>query len=341
MRSLLPAVLLLSSATAYAQLKLPDASPAATTEQTIGITDIKVVYHRPGVNGRAIWGELVPYNDVWRTGADENTLVSFSSDVKIAGKPLHAGTYGLHAIPTTKDWTIIFSNATTSWGSFSYDQKEDALRVTVTPRAEANNEERLLYRFDDLGDSKGTLVLRWEKIAVPIAIEIETPKVVMASIRNELRGQAGYRDTNLTTAARYWLRNGGDLEEALKLADRAIEAGGQYPAHMIKAQILDKKGDAKLAAAERTKAEPLATANDLVRVGYGQFNEKKYDDAIKTLTGATKRFPDSVNAYSVLGNALAAKGDKPGATAAYNKALALAKDPGQKKDIQADLAKLK
>ncbi|HEX7837259.1 MAG TPA: DUF2911 domain-containing protein [Kofleriaceae bacterium] len=332
---------MLSSATAYAQLKLPEPSPAATTEQTIGITEVKVVYHRPATNGRTIWGQLVPYGEPWRAGANENTIVTFSSDVKIGGKPLHAGTYGLHMIPTAKDWTIAFSNVSTAWGSFTYDQKEDALRVTVTPRTETTSEERLSYGFDDVSDTKATLVLHWEKLAVPVAIEVDTPKVVMASVRGELRGLAGFRAEPLTQAARYWLRNGGNLDEALKFADTALQRGGGYGTHMIKAQILEKKGNAAGAADERTKAQAVATENDLLGTAYGQLNDKKVDEAIKQFLAITQRFPESWNAQDSLGEALALKGDKEGAMAAYNKALSLAKEPAQKKRIQAAIAKLK
>src|SRR5437660_203945 len=124
-------VVTLAAATAAAQtpgLTLPEQSPATSVSQTVGLSTLKISYHRPGVGGRKIWGGLVPYGEVWRAGANENTTISFSSPVKIAGKPLAAGSYGLHMIPTSKEWTVIFSNMTTAWGSFSYDQKEDALR---------------------------------------------------------------------------------------------------------------------------------------------------------------------------------------------------------------------
>ena len=341
MRALLTLAIVLSSATAYAQLKLPEPSPAATTEQTIGITEVKVVYHRPAVNGRTVWGQLVPYGEPWRAGANENTTVTFSSDVKIGGKPLHAGTYGLHMIPTAKDWTIAFSTVSTAWGSFSYDQKEDALRVTVTPRTEATSEERLSYRFDEVSDTKATLALHWEKLAVPIAIEVDTPKVVMANVRAELRGQAGFRPEALTQAARYWLRKDGNLDEALKFADRAIERGGQYAPRMVRSQILEKKGNAAAATEERNKAMAIATENDFNQTAYGLINDKKLDDAIKLLQTATKRYPQSANLHDSLGEALAEKGDKPGARAAYSKALALAKEPAERKRIEASIAKLK
>ena len=341
MRALLTAAILLSSAPAFAQLKLPEPSPAATTEQTIGITEVKVVYHRPAVNGRTIWGQLVPYNEPWRAGANENTLATFSSDVKVGGKPLKAGTYGLHMIPTAREWTIAFSNMTTAWGSFTYDPKEDAARITVTPRTEPTSEERLSYGFDDVTDSKGTLVLRWEKLAVPIAIEVDTPKVVMASVRGELRGLAGFRSETLTQAARYWLQHGGNLDEALKFADTAIQRGGQYQSHMVKAMILDKKGNAAAAAEERSKAQAVATENDLNQSAYTLINDKKVDEAIKVLMAATQRFPEAWNLQDSLGEALALKGDKAAAHAAYTKALSLTKDPAQKKRIEGAIAKLK
>src|SRR5688572_28068888 len=170
------AVNLLTAATAVAQPRLtaPEPSPRAHVEQSVGLTEIAVTYHRPAVDGRKVWGALVPYGEVWRSGANENTTISFSSDVKIGGKPLRAGKYGLHTIPTAKEWTVIFSTANTSWGSFTYDQKEDALRVTVTPRPLTAHEERLSYRFDEPSNTKVTLTLAWEKLAVPIAIEVDT-----------------------------------------------------------------------------------------------------------------------------------------------------------------------
>src|SRR6187401_3267360 len=128
-------VSLLVSAVAAAQgLTGPNASPAASVSQTIGLTDIAVTYHRPATNGRKIWGGLVPYDQVWRAGANQNTTISFSTPVTVNGTKLAAGTYGLHMIPTASQWTVIFSNESGAWGSFSYDQKEDAARITATPQ---------------------------------------------------------------------------------------------------------------------------------------------------------------------------------------------------------------
>jgi hypothetical protein len=339
------ATLALFAATTAAQaqvaLKLPEASPAATVSQTVGLTEITVVYHRPAVGGREVWGKLVPYGEPWRAGANENTTIMFSSDVKIGGKPLPAGSYGLHMIPTAKDWTIAFSKMSAAWGSFTYDQKEDALRVTVTPRANAASEERLSYRFDDPSETKTTLVLSWEKLSVPIAIEVDTPKVVMASIRQQLRSLPGFGWQGPSQAANYWLRNGGPLDEALKLVDRSIQMNENYQNLSVRAAILEKQGNAKGAADLRAKAQTLATEADLNQAGYRLLADKKIDEAIKLFQANVDHHPDSWNAQDSLGEALAGKGDKPGAIAAYTKALALVKDPTQKKRIEATLAKLK
>jgi hypothetical protein len=331
-----------TAATASAQrLSVPEDSPPARVQQTVGLTEIAVSYHRPAVAGRAVWGQLVPYGEVWRSGANENTTISFSSDVKVAGKPLRAGTYGLHTIPTAKDWTVIFSTATTAWGSYTYDPKEDALRVTVTPRPLPAHEERLSYRFDDVSNTKATLTLAWEKLGVPIAIEVDTPKVVMAKMRAELRGSAGFTGESWVQAAAYWLRNGGSLPEALKMIDRSIGMGPTYGNLTTRADILEKQGNAAGAKEARAKAQPLATERDLNLVGYGLLREKKLDAAIAVFRDVVQRYPQSWNAQDSLGEALAQKGDKAGAVAAYEKAHAMVADPTQKKRIAQELAKLK
>jgi hypothetical protein len=331
-----------ATSTAHAQvgLKLPDQSPAASVSQTLGLTEVTVNYHRPGVNGRPIWGALVPYNETWRAGANENTTITFSTDVKIGGKPLRAGTYGLHMIPTAKDWTVAFSTMTAAWGSFTYDQKEDALRVTVTPRP-SPMEERLVYRFDDPGETKTTLVLAWEKLAVPISIEVDTPKIAMASVRNQLRGPAGFSWQGYNAAARYWLRHGGPLDEAMKLVDRSIGMSPTFQNQSTRAAILEKQGNAKAAAELRAKALPLASEADMNQLGYQLLGDKKVDEALKVFKANVEKYPESWNAQDSYADALAGSGDKAGAIAAYTKALSLTKDPVQKKRIEGVLAGLK
>src|SRR3954465_5896088 len=177
-------------ASVRADLILPDVSQAAVIKQRVGLTDIKITYHRPLVNGRKIWGGVVPLGEVWRAGANENTVIDVSDPITVEGQALPKGTYGLHMIPTADTWTVIFSKMNTAWGSYTYDQKEDALRVTVKPRP-TEMEEALEYEFEDLKEDSATMTLKWEKIAVPVKIAV-TPEATLANIRGQMRGRAQY-----------------------------------------------------------------------------------------------------------------------------------------------------
>src|SRR3954463_8123274 len=201
-------------ASVRADLILPDVSQAAAVKQRVGLTDIKVTYHRPLVNGRKIWGGLVPLGEVWRAGANENSVVDFSDAVTVEGQPLPKGTYGLHMIPTADTWTVIFSKMSTAWGSYTYDQKEDALRVTVKPRA-TEMEEALEYEFEDLKADSATMTLKWEKVAVPVKIAVP-PEATIANIRGQMRGRAQYEWEATNQAANYCLTHKVNLDEALK-----------------------------------------------------------------------------------------------------------------------------
>jgi|ERR1035437_3558515 hypothetical protein len=145
-------------------------SSKAGVFQTIGITDVNVSYSRPGVKNRKIWGELVPYNKVWRAGADEATKITFSTDVMIEGKKLPAGAYGFFAIPGENEWTLIFNKIADQWGAFTYNESEDALRIKVKPVANSNH-DWLLYSFTEMTPTTAQLNLIWEKLKVPFKIE--------------------------------------------------------------------------------------------------------------------------------------------------------------------------
>src|SRR5437899_8369988 len=173
------------------ELNIPRVSQRGTVSQRIGLTDITIAYHRPAVGGREIWGKTVPYGKVWRAGANENTTITFTDDVTVEGKPLAAGSYGLHTFPDKDQWTIIFSKNSTSWGSFSYDEKEDALRVSVKPHA-AEPFETLTYTFDDVKPDSAVATLRWEKLAVPFQIGVDVKAVVVPGIKKELRHVGGF-----------------------------------------------------------------------------------------------------------------------------------------------------
>jgi hypothetical protein len=334
----------LASSVAVAQappLKTPEASPAARVEQTVGLTRLAVDYHRPAVNGRKVWGALVPFGEVWRAGANENTVFSTTSPVKVGGKTLAAGSYGVHMIPTANDWTVIFNRTTTGWGSFSYDAKEDALRVTVRPVTTGENEERLSYRFDDPTDKAATLTLRWEKLAVPVRVDIDTPQVVMASMRSELRGLPQFFWQPWAQAAQYWLQNGGNLDEAQRFADKAATFGDHFATLRVRGLLAEKKGDRKQAEALRAQALTVAEENELNQFAYGLLGQKKIDEAIAIFARNVKEHPQSWNAYDSLAEAYAVKGDKTAAVENYTRALGLVKDAANKKRIGETLSKLK
>src|SRR3982074_1387763 len=173
------------------ELNVPRLSQRAQITQRVGLTDITIVYHAPLANGRELFGKTVPYGQVWRAGANENTTISFTDDVSVARHPLTAGTYGLHMIPNADQWTIIFSKNSTSWGSFSYDEKEDALRVNVKPGL-GENHEALEYTFDDMKPDATAVTLRWGKMAVPFHVSVDLNTITERSIRNQLRNTGGF-----------------------------------------------------------------------------------------------------------------------------------------------------
>jgi len=229
------------------QVDFPRPSPNASVSQMVGITDIALHYSRPGVKNRKIWGGLVPYGEVWRTGANENTTISFSTPVRIGGHELAAGTYGLQTIPAAGDWTIIFSKDAQLWRAFDYKPEHDALRVQATPRP-AEMEERMSFDFADLSDPSVTVVLRWERLAVPFAIEVDTPKLVVARAQSKV----GWRALN--QAAAYCLQTGSCGDEGLRWSDAAVALAGNFATYQTRAQLLAKKGDYREAVASAEKA---------------------------------------------------------------------------------------
>lgn len=324
-----------------APLTLPDASPRASVSQTVGLTDITISYHRPAVNKRKIWGDLVPYNEVWRAGANENTTIAFSTPVTVGGKKLPAGTYGLHMLPGDKEWSVMLSSVASAWGSFSYDAKEDAVRFTVTPSTVPGSEERLEYRLEDPTDNSVNVVLSWEKLRLSFPITADTKAVVLDSLKSQLRGLPRFSWQGWNQAAQWSLRNDVDLDQALAWADRSIGVQANFQNLRTKAAILEKKGDAKTAQELRDRAMKIATETDVNTYGYQLIGEKKVDEAIAIFRKNVKDHPDSWNTYDSLGEALAAKGDKKAALESYTKALSMTTDPDQKKRINGILAKLK
>jgi len=340
---LLAGALVLAAVPATAQLPpldVPQASPAASVSQRIGLTDITITYHRPAVNNRKIWGELVPYDQVWRAGANENTTIEVSTPFTIGGKQLPAGTYGLHTLPGQSSWSVMLSSTSTAWGSFSYDEKEDVARFQVQPKP-ADMEERLEYRFENPTDDSVDVVLQWEKLAITIPIKIDLNATVTASLQKQLRGLGRFGWQAWNQAAQWELQHNGDLAQGLKWADQSITTQKTFANLRTKAAILEKQGDTAQAEALRADAMKIANENDINLYGYSLLGQKKTDEAIAVFRKNVKDHPDSWNTYDSLGEALAAKGDKKAAVESYSKALTMTSDPVQKKRINDILAKMK
>lgn len=331
------APLLLAQAPA---LVLPEASPRAQISQKVGLTDIEVIYHRPAVNGRKVWDGLVPYGQIWRAGANENTVVAFSTPVSVGGSTLPAGRYGLHMLPTATEWTVIFSSQSQGWGSYSYEPKEDVARVKVTPVA-SEPTERLAYTFDEPENKGVTLSLRWEKLRIPIRIEVDTNQAVILSLRDQLRGLAQFFPECWSGAAGWCVRNDVNLEEAQKWVDRSLALRESFAGLRIKAALMEKKGDVAGAEALRAKALTIATEAEVNQQGYVLLGQKKLDEAIALFQRNVKGHPDSWNAYDSLAEAYALKGDKAQALLNYRKAFDMVKREDQRTRIQQELDKLK
>jgi tetratricopeptide (TPR) repeat protein len=259
--------------------------------------------------------------------------------VTVNGKPLAAGAYGLHMIPTSGDWTIAFSNVSWAWGSFSYDEKEDALRVSAKPQP-AEFQERLSYSFDDPTEKSVDVALRWEKLRVPFTVEVDTPAVVVASLRKELRDLPRFSWQGWNQAAAYSLRNKVNLDEAMTWADRSINMQENFNNLRTKAGLLEAKGDTAAATALRDKAMKIATEADINAYGYQLLGAGKTDEAIETFRKNVRDHPASWNTYDSLGEAYDRKGDKKLAAENYRKAQAMTKDPEQKKRIDGILKRL-
>ena len=245
-----------SVAAQSALLNLPRASQHARITQRIGITDVTIDYHRPLLGDRK--GLLLAYGQVWRAGANENTTIQFSDPVTIEGQTLPKGVYGLHMIPGESSWIVIFSKNSTSWGSFTYEKAEDALRVTVKPHA-AENQEALAYDFDDPAPTSAVITMRWGKVAVPFKVEVNTPEIVEESLRNQLRSRVQFEWQAWMDAASYLLDNKLSAEEALRYASSSIDNEDRFENEIVKSRALTALGCNDVARAARDKAIGLGT----------------------------------------------------------------------------------
>ena len=289
-------------------LDIPRDSQHSVLTQRIGITDITINYHRPLVKSRVIWGKVVPYGEVWRAGANENTTITVTDPVTVEGQPLATGTYGLHMIPTENQWTVIFSRVYTAWGSFTYKQDNDALRVTVKPQP-SDFREALTYDFDDVKKDSAVATLRWEKIAVPFKIAVDVNETVKASLHNQLQGLRQYTWEAWDDAATYLLTNKFDLEEALQYEETSIRTEPRFDNFLTKSQILEAMGRKDESQAAQNEAIARATAAQLYVWGRRLQQQGKQEEAFDFYRKAAKKDPNDWAAHDGIARIYSAKGD--------------------------------
>jgi hypothetical protein len=264
--------LAISAASAFAQgppaLKLPRASQNAGVTQTLGTTELAVKYCRPGVKGRAIWGALVPYDQPWRTGANEVTTFSTSDTLQVEGQTLPAGTYGIVTIPTATTWTVVFSNQKDMWGAYTYDPKQDQLRVTVTPQP-AEMVEWMQFTIDVTAPNAAELALRWEKLRVPVRLSVDVNARILANARTAVAGADTWAWNMPFMAANYAFDNGMITDETAGWAARAVKlAPDNWRTVSLDAKYAQKAGRTKEAVEHMTRAIALLKANKDSRPEY-------------------------------------------------------------------------
>ena len=253
------------------KFEFPDASQHATITQRIGVTDISVEYSRPDKRGREIFGGLVPYGKVWRTGANSPTKIKFSDAVKIGGQEVPAGEYALYTIPNENEWSIVLSKNLKLWGAYGYKPDADALRVNVKPTALADAVETFTIGFDNLKDDSATLALEWDKTRVPVELTVNTMEKVTGAIEAALKNPRELKAPFYYKAASFYFEHDKDLAQAAKWMDQALakQEPAAYYMYYKKAQIeakLGHKEEAKAAAEksiELLKAEPEPDASAL------------------------------------------------------------------------------
>jgi hypothetical protein len=279
-----------ASAQAPPAVRLPRPSQKASVMQTIGVTDVTITYSRPGVKGRKIWGDapaaatatgtatlddsrsrlkdapIVPYGHVWRAGANEATTFAVTDDVLINGQKLAAGTYSLHTIPGKDEWTIIFNSDAGQWGSFSYDEKKDALRVKAKPETTADNQEWLAYEIPEVGPNSARVNIRWERLRVPFTVEVPNVEALMrAKVDAAIAANPTAWQIPLQVANQY--ANDDKWDEALKWADQSIKVKETFQNLATKAQLLFEAGrkDEAFAVADKAVERGKADKADTTR----------------------------------------------------------------------------
>ncbi|MGE5233969.1 MAG: DUF2911 domain-containing protein [Acidobacteriota bacterium] len=335
-----------------------------TVVQQIGLVRVSIDYSSPHVHSPSgedrrgkIWGGLVPYGMTnlgfgtcgdqcpWRGGANENTVFTTSHDIKMQGQPLPAGSYGLHFIPGKDEWTVVFSKNSTSWGSFYYDAKEDALRVKAKPQASPYREV-LTYDFTERRDDTATVALEWEELALPLVITVDdVPGLYVENMRRELRSTAGFDWRGWEAAAQYCVQNKTHLEDGLAWAQAAVSGqNGQENFQTLSTLSQLQGATGKEAEAQKTMDRalnhPTAGPNELHQFGRQLLAQKKPEEALKIFQLNARRHPNQWPVHFGLMRGYSALGKYKESLAEARLALAQAPDPSYKKILETMIEKL-
>jgi tetratricopeptide (TPR) repeat protein len=360
-KNLLSIVMVLFALSANCQIPLTvlpsGGNKKASVSERIGITDITIHYDRPGVKGREgrIWGQLVPvgFTDLgfgssksapWRAGANENTTIEFTNAVKIEGSQIPAGRYGFFIAYGPDESTLIFSRNATSWGSFFYDEREDALRVKVKPIALDRSVEWLKYEFLNETENSATVSLQWEKLMIPFKIETDYVNDQLNSFRNELRTNKGFQWESWNQAAQWCLQREVNLDQALLWADSAISPGfggdQSFIAHSTKAGILTKLGRKDEASSLMKKAYSFANMFQMHNYGRNLIAQKNPKEALVVFKMNFDKNPNQFTTLVGLARAYSANGDYKTALKYLSQALPLS-PLAQKSNVETMISKLK
>jgi len=266
---LLLVALFIANLATVAQVKTPQPSPKAVLNQLVGLTTFEIEYARPGMKARPIFGDLVPFGKLWRTGANANTTISFSDDVTIDGKVLKKGKYALYTIPKADNWEFIFYTATDNWGTpEKFDDAKVALRASAKPEMLNRNVENFTVSVNSLDNNFAHLEVSWEKTIVALKIEVPTQKTTMASIEKTLSGPTA---GDYFSSAQYFLQSNGDLTKALTYVNKALDMNADKPfwynrlKSLIQAKLNDKKGAIETAKLSLASAE-IAKNEDYIKM---------------------------------------------------------------------------
>ncbi|HEX8639416.1 MAG TPA: DUF2911 domain-containing protein [Pyrinomonadaceae bacterium] len=356
--------IILFAAPMFAQVPYNSAVPngytkKATVSEQVGLTQVTITYHRPAVRGREgkIWGETVPKGFVdqgfgngkpapWRAGANENTVIEFDNDVKIEGQLLPKGKYGLFIAYDPSESTVIFSKRSDSWGSFFYDEKEDALRVKVKPEPIDKSAEYLKYEFSNQTPNSAVVALAWEKLSIPFKIEVDYLKQQFDAFLTEAQNPRGWTSQGLNIAAQWTLQNDYRLEKGLEWATMATSPNfpgnpTSFSALSTKAAILDKLGKPDEAAAIIKTALPFGSVGELQQYGRQLLTAKKPQAALEVFQINYNKNPNQFITLTGMARGLSANGEYAKALEFANKALPLAPNDANKQAVQAMIEKLK